>query len=422
MTKHSVLDTIEVITSSEKYKGIVMPSKDKKYIFLKLNSGYNIGIKKTKIKKVKIIKKYKKEKTITRKLKIHKNLPTIALLHTGGTFASKVDYITGGVIARFTPEEIVAMFPELEKIANIKSEFISNMLSEDMCFKDYIKIVKEIEKQYKKGVKGIIITHGTDTLHYTSAALSFMLKKCPIPVILVGAQRSSDRGSSDAAMNLTCAALFIAKTDYTGVAICMHETINDTFSIILPGTKARKLHSSRRDAFKVVNDTPIAKINYMTKQITLFKPIISIKNGLEIKPKMEEKVAILKVHPNMSEKQFLFYKNYKGLIIEGTGLGHAPVGTKEHIKILNAIKKLVKAGCIVAISTQTIFGKVNLNVYSNGIKLLEAGVVPCEDMTTETAFIKLSWLLANYPKDKIKDLMVTNLKGEINERLQPSGI
>jgi len=418
MTKYGVLDSIEVVTSSENYKGTVMPGNDQKYLFLKLNSGYNVGIKKTKIKKTTILKKHKEEKTTAQKLKPHKNLPTITILHTGGTFASKVDYQTGGVIAKFTPEELVAMFPELEKIANINSEFISNMLSEDMRFNDYQKITKEIEKQHKKGVKGIIITHGTDTLHYTSAALSFMLRKCPIPVILVGAQRSSDRGSSDAAMNLICAASFIAKTDFAGVAICMHESIDDNSCIIIPGTKARKLHTSRRDAFKAINDTPIARIEYPTQKITLLKPIIPIKNGLEIKPKMEEKIAILKIHPNMSEKQFLFYKNYKGLILEGTGLGHAPIGTKEHVKILNAIKSLTKSGCIVAITSQTIFGRVNLNIYSTGIKLLELGVIPCEDMTTETAFIKLSWLLGNYPKEKIKDMMVTNLKGEINERLQ----
>lgn len=418
MTKYSVLDKIEVITSSENYKGIVMPSKDNRYLFLKLNSGYNVGIKKSKIKKTKLIKKHTKEKTTTRKLKVHKNLPIISILHTGGTFASKVDYQTGGVIAKFTPEELVAMFPELEKIANIKSEFISNMLSEDMRFKNYVTIVKEIEKTNKKKVKGIIITHGTDTLHYTSAALSFMLKKCPIPIILVGAQRSSDRGSSDAGMNLLCAAQFIAKTDYKGVALCMHETVNDNSCVILPGTKARKLHSSRRDAFKAINDKPIARVNYITKKITLLKPLPIAQDKLIIKPKMEEKVAILKIHPNMSEKQFLFYKNYKGLILEGTGLGHAPVGTKENAKILTAIKKLIELGCIVAMTTQTIFGRVNMEVYSSGIQLFKLGVIPCEDMSTETAFIKLSWLLGNYPKEKVKGLMATNLRGEINERLQ----
>jgi len=411
-------DSVEITTSSEKFSGIIMPSSSKKFIFIKLKSGYNIGIRKTKIKKMKFLKKATKPKSKTKKVKQNKKLPTITILHTGGTIASKVDYKTGGVIARFTPEDIISMFPELKNIANIESHFISNIFSDDIRFKHYKIMAREIEKQYKKRVKGIIIGHGTDTLHYSAAALSFILKKCPIPVIFVGAQRSSDRASSDAAMNLISAALFITKTDFTGVAICMHETINDNTSIIIPGTKARKLHSSRRDAFKTINDVPIAKINYKTKKITILKPYINPNKELIIKPNMEEKVAILKIHPNMSEKQFLFYKNYKGLIMEGTGLGHAPVGTKEHAKILTAIKKIIKSGCIVAMSSQTIFGKVNMNVYSNGIKLLKAGVIPCEDMTTETAFIKLSWLLANYKKDKIKELMTTNLKGEINERLQ----
>ena len=241
-------DFIKVKTSTLDYGGHLMPSLNKDIIVLKLKNGYNIGIEKKRIESIKILKKHKETKIRKQKIRFNKNLPTISILHTGGTIASEVDYRTGGVIARFTPEELMAMFPELNNIANINSVFLSNMFSEDMRFKHYSIMAKAVVKEIRRGVKGIIIGHGTDTMHYTSAALSFMLENLPIPVILVGAQRSSDRPSSDAAINLICAAEFIVKTDFTGVVICMHESLNDDNCVILPACKTKKLHTSRRDA------------------------------------------------------------------------------------------------------------------------------------------------------------------------------
>ena len=202
MSNPNISDIVKVTTSSETIKGKIMPSTDKNIITIKLDSGYNIGIKKQKIKSIIIEKKYKIKKQMTKKIPIKKNLPTISILHTGGTIASKIDYETGAVIAKFTPEELIEMVPELKDIANIKCKFVANIQSESMRFPHYNLIAKAIEKEIKETKpKGIIITHGTDTLHYTSAALSFILENLPIPVILVGAQRSSDRGSSDAPMN-----------------------------------------------------------------------------------------------------------------------------------------------------------------------------------------------------------------------------
>ncbi len=265
-------DKVKAITKDKDIEGILMPNEETDSVVIKLENGYNIGIKKEKLKKIEIIEKYKEKKFSKEKQFGHdKKKKTIFILHTGGTIASKVDYKTGGVIARFTPEELISMFPELKKIANIDSWLIENMWSEDMRFKLYSIIAKDIKKSIDKGAVGIIITHGTDTLHYTSAALSFILENLSIPVILVGAQKSSDRGSSDAGMNLLCAAEFIAKTDFTGVAICMHENMDDDNCLIMPACKTRKLHSSRRDAFKTVNDSPIARINYKSKKIDIIK-------------------------------------------------------------------------------------------------------------------------------------------------------
>ena len=419
-------DSVKVITAGEIRRGILMPNEETDSVVIKLDNGYNVGIDKKNVKEIKVIEKYKAKQTTTRKeLKKDAKKPTIAILHTGGTIASKVDYRTGGVVARFTPEEILEMFPELKDIANVKSRLIANMFSEDMRFKHYSLMCGAIGEEVKKGVDGIILTHGTDTLAYTSAALSFALENINIPVILVGSQRSSDRGSSDAAMNLICAAQFIAKADFAGVAVCMHEGTGDNSCLIMPACKTRKLHTSRRDAFKVVNGNAIARVNYETRKIEIIdKNYDSKPNGkkLIVKNKFEERVGLLKVHPNMFPEQFEFFKNYEGLVIEGTGLGQAPVGmpnelTKVHKKNLDEINKIIKNGCIVVMTSQCIFGRVQMHVYSNAIDLTNVGVISGEDMLAETAFVKLAWLLGNYKKDEIKELIVKNLKGEINERL-----
>jgi glutamyl-tRNA(Gln) amidotransferase subunit D len=417
-------DRVKVVTSDEIKEGILMPNQETDSVVIKLDNGYNVGIDKKKVKEVKIIEKYK-EKEAKSKTEIKKDSkkPTITILHTGGTIASKVDYKSGAVYSSFNPEDLLEMFPELFKIANFDSKLIANMWSDDLRFKHFEIIAKAIEKEVKKGVDGIIIGMGTDNLAVASAALAFIIEETPIPILLVGAQRSSDRGSSDAAMNLICAAEFIAKTDFTGVAICMHENTGDNASAILPATKTRKLHSSRRDAFKPVNDTIIARINYDSRKIEFIKKDYSKKGKkLVIKPKMEDKVGLLKITINMFPEQFELYKNYKGLVIEGTGLGHTPGQApneycKIHKKIYPAIKKIINSECIVVMTTQCLFGKVHMHVYDKGVDLTNLGVIPGQDMLPETAFVKLAWLLGNYKKDEVKELITKNLREEINERL-----
>ena len=416
----NVGDFVEIYLQDDVFSGILLPSQNKDTMTLKLDSGYNLNVKKNKIKKFKLLKKNSGEKQKKQEVVFKKYLPTISILHTGGTIASKVDYKTGGVTSAFSPEELIEMFPDLKDIANFKTRLVRKMFSDDLRFKHFSIIAREIEKEIKNKVSGIIIGMGTDNLAVASAALSFVLESCPVPVILVGAQRSSDRGSSDAYLNLLSAALFITKTDFSGVGICMHENLNDKTCLILPATKTRKLHSSRRDAFKVINDKPIARVNYETKAIEFLKKYNKRGSKLIIKDKFEEKTGLIKITVNMNSKQFLSYRGYKGLIIEGTGLGHTPLDvidneTKEHAKIRNALKQLSK-NTVLVMTSQALFGRVNLNVYSKGRDLQGLGVISGEDMLPETAFVKLSWLLGNYPKE-VKKLIGKNLRGEINESI-----
>ena len=418
----NVGDKVIITTKDKKLEGVMMPSNKKDSIVVKLDSGYNIGILKKKVKSLKVLKKFKEKKVKLESTKLIKNKKKVCILHTGGTIASKVDYETGGVVAKFKPEEILSMFPELRKLANVDSKLVRNMVSEDMRFEHYNLLAKAVEKEIKKGVDGIIITHGTDTLHYSSAALSFVLENLNVPVILVGAQRSSDRGSSDAAMNLICAVEFIVNSKYSGVGICMHKNVDDDICWILPGLKSRKLHSSRRDAFKPVNAKAIAEIDYKTRKVKMLeKEKVENKEKLKLKLFKNVKVGIVKAYPNMFADQLKVFEKYNGLVLIGTGLGHMPLTeidefTKENKKIFDQIKKL--AGKMpVVMSPQTIFGRIDMNVYSPGRTLLDIGVIGnLSDMTPETSYIKLAWLLSNYPK-KVKEMFMENLRGEFNERI-----
>jgi len=315
------------------------------------------------------------------------------------------------------------MFPELQQIANIESELVAQMWSDDLRFAHFSLIAQAIEKHVKKGVRGVIIGMGTDNLAVAAAALAFIVEKSPGPIVLVGAQRSSDRGSSDAAMNLICAAEFVTKTDFCGVAICMHESSADNACVILPACKTYKLHASRRDAFKFINAKPLAHIDYKTRKIEfLEKDYPKRAAQLVLKPKMEDKVGLLKIHVNMFPEQFSFFTGYKGLVIEGTGLGHTPGQVPNpqaaiHKKIYPALKKVIDSGCVVVMTTQCLFGGVNMNVYDKGRDLLQLGVIPGKDMLANTALVKLSWLLANYPRKEVPRLLQENLRGEMNERL-----
>ncbi len=411
--------TIKITTSTEEYQGILLHSYDPKIFLLKLSSGYNIGIEKNKIKNMQqLTTKAKTEKLKIKTKKPKANLPGIAIIVTGGTIASKLDYKTGGVKALIKPEDIIAVAPKIQEIAKIITiEMPFTIMSEDMTSEEWKKLAKLCEKLLnKKENKGIIILQGTDTLHYSSSVLSFMLKDLNKPVVLTYAQRSIDRGSSDALLNLTCAAQ-AAISDIAEVMVVGHATTNDNFCFALRGTKVRKMHTSRRDAFRPINVRPIATI--WENKIEIHDKY-NKRNNKKVKSEavFEDKVALVKWHPNSDPNILDFYiKNkYKGIIIEATGLGH--VSTEGEKSWLETIKKAIKDGIIVCFATQCLYGSLNPNVYSALRKLKDAGVVFLKDMLPETAYIKLGYLLGKEKnKNKVKELMLQNLTGEFNLKL-----
>lgn len=423
-------DWVRIKRGKEIYEGILMPRiglGDTSCLVIKLRNGYNVGVKFNSQVRIEFLKRGKGIKVNSGKFKQSFDLkkPTVAILGCGGTIASKVEYKTGAVYPAFTPSDLITAFPELKKFANLRARKLFDLFSEDMTPKHWQLIAKEAAKEIKGGVNGVVLMHGTDTMHYTSAALSFMLRNLPVPVILVGAQRSSDRGSSDNQVNLICSVLAACYSDLAEVCVCMHGSMSDDFCYLHQGTKVRKLHTSRRDAFKSVNTLPYAKVFYAEKRIEYLRTDYrkrDKRNKLKLDTKINPNVGLLYFHPGI-KPQILnaFGKLYDGIVIAATGLGHValnPLKRKYAISLLPAIKSLIQSGVPIVFAPQTIFGRLNMNVYSTGRILEEVGVIGngC-DWTPECALVKLMWVLG-HTKDmrKIRELMTKNLAGEISER------
>jgi glutamyl-tRNA(Gln) amidotransferase subunit D len=417
-------DYVEIHLTTKIYEGTLLQTPDSEtgIILLKLDSGYNIGFNKKDILEIKFVKKVKQEKEI---LEIKKDLkkPNIAMIMTGGTIASRYDSKTGGVAPLDTPESLFKIYPEVFKIANVKSVEIPFMKSsEDMDYKDWQEIARVAEKLLNDPeISGLIITHGTDFLHYTASALSFFLKDLNKPVVLTYSQRSIDRASSDANLNLQCASL-AAISDIAQVILVGHASTNDDFCYAMNGTKVRKMHTSRRDTFKSINSKPIAKI-FPNRIEIISKYKLRNKSKVNIDTKFEDKVALIKIYPGQDQQilDYYFKKGYKGLILEMPGLGHTPA-LDSRKNWIPTLKKIQDKGVIICATAQTINGRLDPLVYSNGRELLGTGIIYLEDMLSETAFVKLGWVLGHkdWARDKsiVEEKMLENFAGEFNDRLE----
>lgn len=405
-------DKIQIIKKTDKKEGILMPRhgfSDDDIITIKLDNGYNVGVAIGQNTKIVLLKK---NKGVTKKLKkipFDSSKTTISIIGTGGTIACYVDYRTGAVHPATSAQDLAFSVPEIFEICNVKAQVAYQMVSEDIEVGHWQRLAKIVASELNGGSHGVVIPHGTDTMGYTAAALSFMLKDLSGPVVLVGAQRSSDRPSSDAAKNLLAAATVAAKSDIGEVVVVMHGEPSDKYATIHRGVKVRKFHTSRRDAFKTVNDKPLGKVeNGNIKIEGKYKKKKKKKNKVSVDDKMEGNVGMVFSHPGLKQEDIPEGK--KGIVLVGTGLGHVPS------KIIPRIKHLGKQGTIFAMSSQCLFGRVNMRVYSNGRDLIKAGVISCEDMLPETAYVKLMWVLAHGEKKEIEKIMLTNIAGEISHR------
>ncbi len=415
-------DKVEVLINNKRETGILLESHDSGILLLKLDNGYNLGLKKEDISEIKVIEKGRIEEKTEAKFEISHKKPIIDFIVVGGTITNKLDPKTGGVTNLINPQELFLVYPEVFQFADIRIHNPFMKASESMNFLDWIKIAKIVEKSLNnENVKGVIITHGTDFLHYTAAALSFMLPNLNKPVVLTYSQRSSDRGSADSRLNLICSA-HAALSDIAEVMIVGHATINDNYCYALSGTKTRKMHTSRRDTFRAINTKPIAKI-FPDGKIESIKEYNKRKSGnfkIKTDAVFEPKVALVKFYPGQDPNILDYYKKkgYKGIVIEMCGLGH--VCTEGKFNWLPKLKQIISSGIFVCAAPQTLYGRLDPYVYAPQRKILETGVVFLEDILPETAFVKLGFVLGHKiwrgsVATRVK--MLENISGEFNKRL-----
>lgn len=418
-------DYVEIHLTKLIYEGVLLevPENEKGVVLLKLDSGYNIGFNKKDILKIVVLKKEKEKKSVEFEIKQNPEKKNIAIIITGGTIASSYDSRTGGVHPLTSPEGLFKFYPKLfDKVNVLKVEVPFMKWSEDMDYKNWQKLAKDsVSLLNDKNISGIIITHGTDTLHYTSSALSFFLRDLNKPVVLTYSQRSIDRASSDANLNLQCSAL-AAISDIAEVVLVGHASTNDDYCYALPGAKTRKLHTSRRDAFKVVNGKPIAKI-FPEKIEVISDYKRRNKNKVKADAVFEEKVALVKFYPGQNPDILDYYlkKKYKGIVLEVVGIGQVAT-TNSRNSWLKKLKEVQNRGMVVCAVSQCINGRLDPFVYSSAREIFNTGVIYLEDMLAETAFVKLGWVLGHeeWRKNKkiVKEKMLENFSGELNDRLE----
>ncbi len=436
LKKHGVGVWSEVVarTSQGRYDGIILPrseTADAEHIVLKLVTGYNLGLHVDTID----------EMTEHGRREANYKIPEqafpsdpgkayVKLFGTGGTIASRLDYRTGAVIPAFTPGELYGSVPELADICNLETDKLYGVFSENMGPEEWIGTANAVADQIRAGADGVVIGHGTDTMSHTAAILSFMLQNSPVPIVMVGSQRSSDRPSSDAALNLIHATTVATQSDIAEVMVCMFGPTSDQYGLLHRGTRVRKMHSSYRSTFRTLSDTPLAQVSregvvpfredYNRRRFTTLGPEnadaqtrAAAIEGFRCLPVFDDRVSILYYYPGMKADLIdgLIDRGYKGIIIAGTGLGHV------NKPLYPAIKRARDAGVSVFMTVQTLWGYVQMYVYETGREIMGMGVVPLANMLPETAYMKLGWALGqSEDPEKIKSIMLTPIASDMTER------
>jgi len=421
--KAPVWSDVRVVTGQGSYAGIVLPrseTADARHIVLKLRSGYNIGIAAAGITAIEVMGRREAHYKIPEKaFPYDPKKPRVKLLGTGGTIASRLDYRTGAVIPAFSPGELYGSVPELADICNLETEKLYGVFSENMGPEQWIGTAQAIGREIEKGVQGIVIGHGTDTMHHTAAILSFMVQNSPVPIVMVGSQRSSDRPSSDAALNLMHSVKTAAESDIAEVMVCMFGPTSDVYGLLHRGTRVRKMHSSYRSTFRTIGDLPLAMVS--RDRITPLRQDYKRRRNdrqVTINTAFEEKVSIVYYYPNMKPDiiDALIDNGYRGIIIAGTGLGHV------NKPLYPALKRAQENKIAVYMTVQTLWGYVQMYVYDTGRDMMELGVTPMANMLPEVAYVKLGWALGQSDDlEEVRRIMYAPVNGEITEREPSNG-
>ncbi len=418
-----VWSLVTVHTSRGNFEGLILPrseTADAEHIVLKLDTGYNVGIRHDTVSRITVHgRKEAKYKIPEKEFPRDPGKPRVKLFGTGGTIASRLDYRTGAVIPAFSPGELYGSVPELADICNLETEKLYGVFSENMGPEQWIGTAEAIAAEITKGVAGIVVGHGTDTMHHTAAALSFMLQDLPVPVVMVGSQRSSDRPSSDAAINLINATRTAATSNIAEVMVCMFGPTSDQYGLLHRGTRVRKMHSSYRSTFRTLSDIPLGKVD--KDGVTPFRHDFNPRrddNQVNLNTAYDDRVALVYYYPNMKPDiiDALIDNGYRGIVIGGTGLGHV------NKPLYPALARAHEAGVAIYMTVQTLWGYVQMYVYETGREIMGLGVVPTANMLPEVAYVKLGWALGqSHDLDEVKRIMLKPVNSEITDREPHNG-
>lgn len=418
-----VWSDVAVTTPKGTFQGIILPrseTADAHHIVLKLRTGYNIGIAAGEVTSIEVAGRREAHYKIPEKaFPVDPRKPRVKLLGTGGTIASRLDYRTGAVIPAFSPGELYGSVPELADICNLETEKLYGVFSENMGPEQWIGTAQAIGREIERGVQGIVVGHGTDTMHHTAAVLSFMVQDSPVPIVMVGSQRSSDRPSSDAALNLQHSVKAAAESDIAEIMVCMFGPTSDEYGILHRGTRVRKMHSSYRSTFRTIGDIPLALISRESIR-PLREDYRRRRNDRQVKinTAFEDRVSIVYYYPNMKPDVIdaLVDNDYRGIVIAGTGLGHV------NKPLYPALKRAQEKNIAVYMTVQTLWGYVQMYVYDTGRDMMELGVIPMANMLPEVAYVKLGWALGQTEDlEEVRRIMYTPIAGEITEREPSNG-
>ncbi|GAB7008723.1 Glu-tRNA(Gln) amidotransferase subunit GatD [Halorubrum trueperi] len=431
-------DRVRVDRGDVTNEGVLLPSTTRDHLVVKLDGGYNVGVDRDEAD-VEVLESGARDVDEgadagggeASEITFDEDLPTISLISTGGTIASTVDYRTGAVTAQFDAEDVLRAVPDLAGRANYRGRVVANILSENMDPSIWRDLAEAVASEVASGANGVVVMHGTDTMQYSASALSFMLDS-PVPVVFTGSQRSADRPSSDNVMNAVCA-VEAAKADHAETLVCMHASQSDDACALHRGTRVRKNHTSRRDAFETIGAKPLGVIDYEAAAAAGAdgdaadaaidwnrEPLPRGADGATdadvdvdayLASDLDGDVELVKFTPGMDPAAWDYLDGKSGVVIEGTGLGHV------HTDLIPRIAELVEDGTVVAMTSQCLDGRVCDRVYDTGRDLLDAGVVETGDTLPGTATVKLMWALAN--TGDAADAMRRDLAGELTEESQP---
>jgi L-asparaginase type I len=331
--------------------------------------------------------------------------PKVIVLTTGGTIEHRSQ--DGVAVMDFDSRRLIAAVGLTD--IDVSSRSIFRKGSMDVVPNDWRLVAMAVAEAVTEGPQGVVIVHGTDTLHYTAAALAFMLRGLGVPIVLTGSMIPGGDARSDAVPNLRDAVVVAARSDFAEVCVVFSADAERTKGLIIRGCCAKKIHSHAIDAFASINAPPIGTITGGQFVRTSVNARPRSESQLSLALELDQNVALIKITPNLTPEVLARYlRGASGAVLEGTGVGHLRLALQS---VVAAFSKPT------VISTQSVYGGEQLGAYDVDCNILAIpNVIPARGMTSETALVKLMWALGQ--GGDVRPLMQTDVAGEFGDAVE----